>query len=101
MLTVSAPALAAVLSPPPFERAGRLYATWLAMGLMGCVLAAAFDKKRRKMWALCLLLMVAAILQEACGGGSSGGPPPQNYTVTVTATSGAIQHSTPILVTVQ
>ena len=101
MLTVSAPALAAVLSPPPFERAGRLYATWLAMGLMGGVLAAAFDKKRRRMWALCLLLMVATILQEACGGGSSGGPPPQNYTVTVTATSGAIQHSTPILVTVQ
>jgi hypothetical protein len=29
------------------------------------------------------------------------GPPPQNYTVMVMATSGAIQHSTNVTVTVQ
>jgi len=41
-------------------------------------------------------------LPMACGGGSSGPPPPvsQTYTVTVTATSGALQHMTVITVTV-
>lgn len=42
---------------------------------------------------------------EAGRTGGSGsvtkGPPPQNFTVTVTAASGAIQHSTNVAVTVQ
>jgi hypothetical protein len=40
-----------------------------------------------------------------CGGGSSssggGGNPPQSYNITVTATSGALSHSTTITLTVQ
>ena len=70
---------------------------------MACVLATGFDKKRRRLWALSLLMLAATILPAACGDGNSVTkvPPPQNYTVTVTATSGAIQHSTPITVTVQ
>jgi hypothetical protein len=91
------------LIPPPFEQLGRLYAAGLSLGLLGCVLATGFDKKRRRMWALCLLMLAATILSAACGGGSSGPPPPvtQSFTVAVTATSGALQHSTAILVTVQ
>jgi len=103
-LTVNAAALSASLPAPLFEQGARLYAAWLPLGLLGCVLATGFDKKRRRLWALCLLLIVATILPAACGGGSNSPPPPpppQNFTVTVTATSGALQHSTTISVTVQ
>jgi len=101
-LTVSAAALSASLTAPWFEQGATLYGAWLSVGLLGCVLATGFDKKRRRLWALCLLMMAATILPAACGGSSSvtKGPPPQNYTVTVTATSGAIQHSTQVTVTV-
>jgi len=101
-LTVNAAGLAAALPLPPFEQAGRLYAAWLPLGLMGCVAATGLDKKRRRLWALYLLMLVATILPAACGGGGSVTKThAQNYAVTVTATSGAIQHSTPITVTVQ
>lgn len=99
---MNAAALSASLTAPSFEQGARLYAAWLPLGLLGCVLATSFAKKRRRMWALCLLLIVATILPAACGGNSP--PPPQpapNFTVTVTATSGAIQHSTNVTVTAQ
>ena len=101
-LTVNAAALAASLAAPPFEQ-GASYSAWIRLGLLGCVLATGFDTKRRKFWALCLLMSAITILPAACGGGSNvpKRPPPQNYTVTVTATSGAVQHSTAISVTVQ
>jgi uncharacterized repeat protein (TIGR01451 family) len=99
MLTVNAAALSASLTAPWFGQEGRLYATLLPLGIMGFIIATGFDKKRRRVWALCLL-MTATILPAACGGGSGGPPPPQNFTVTVTASSGAIQHSTAIIVTV-
>jgi hypothetical protein len=105
MLTIDARALSAGLRPPPrFEAERSLFAAWLPLGLLGCVLTTSFDKKRCRMWALCLFVMVTAILPAACGGGSSEpvkGPLPQSYTVTVTATSGTLQHSTTISVTVQ
>ncbi len=103
-LTINAGALSAQLAPESFGRACGLFAAWLPLGLMGCVLATGIDKKRRRKWALCLLMLAATILPVACGGGSSSGPPPppaQNYTVTVTATSGSIQHSTTVAVTVR
>jgi len=100
-LIVSATALSASRAAPWFEQGARLSAAWIPLGLLGCVLTG-LDTKRRKYWAMCLLMMVATILPAACGGGSmTKGQPPQNYTVTVTATSGAIQHSTAISVTVQ
>lgn len=99
ILTVNASRLSAAMLPQSFERAGALYATWLPLGLMGCMLTAGFDKKRRRLWLL-LLVMVATVLPAACGGSSSGPPPPQSYTVTVAAASGALQHSANISVTV-
>jgi hypothetical protein len=102
-LTVNAATLSASLTAPWFEQCASLHAAWLPLGLLGCILATGFDKKRRRLRALCLLMLVATILPTACGGGGTPikGPPPQSFTVTVTATSGAIQHSTPITVTVQ
>jgi len=98
-LTVNAAALTAALTSRPFERAETLFATVLPLGLMSLVLIF-FDKKRRKFWALSPLILLATILPAACGGSSSAPPPPQNYTVTVTAQSGVIQHSTTVSVTV-
>jgi len=102
-LTVNVAALSASLSAPWFGQGAKLYAALVPLGLFGCVLATGLDKKRRRMWALCLLVMTATILPAACGGGNSVPPPPvsQSYAVTVTATSGAIQHSTTISVTVK
>ncbi len=101
-LIVSATALLASRAAPWFEQGARLSAAWIPLGLLGCVLATGLDTKRRKYWAMCLLMMVATILPAACGRSSmTKGQPLQNYTVTVTATSGAIQHSTAISVTVQ
>ena len=98
-LTVNASGLRAALMSPSLERAHGLYAAALPLGLFGFVLAAGFDKKRRRMWSLCILLMVIAILPAACGGNSQP-PPAQNFGVTVTATSGAISHTTTVSVTV-
>jgi predicted benzoate:H+ symporter BenE len=100
IFTVNAAALTAAVTSRPFERAETLFATVLPLGLMSLVLTMCFDKKPRKFWALPLLMLLATILPAGCGGSSSAPPPPQNYTVTVTAQSGAIQHSTTISVTV-
>lgn len=101
-LTVNASALSASLTAPWFDQGAGLYAVGLPLGLLGCVLATGFDKKRRKLWALCLLMLAATILPAACGGGSNPPPPvAQSYTVTVTATSDALQHSVNVMVTVQ
>ena len=102
-LTVNTAALSA-LTAPWFEQGARLYAAWLPLGLLGSVLATGFEKKRRRLWALCFLVLATTILPAACRGGGNGVPPPpvtRNYTVTVTATAGALQRSTAISVTVQ
>jgi hypothetical protein len=60
-------------------------------------------ERRRGLWLMYGLLIAFAALQIGCGGGSATQqttPPPLNYTVTVTATSGAIQHTTQVTVTV-
>jgi ABC-type glycerol-3-phosphate transport system substrate-binding protein len=72
----------------------------LPLCLMGLVWSTCFDKKRMKFWALSLLMVLATILPAACGGSSNSAPPPLNYTVTITALSGAIQHSTTVSLTV-
>jgi uncharacterized repeat protein (TIGR01451 family) len=103
-LMIDASALSAGLtSQGGLGATGGLFATWLPLGLFGCVLTRGFAKKRRRQWALSFLAMVVTILPMACGGGNSVTPPPvaRTYTVTVTATSGTIQHSTAISVTVQ
>jgi hypothetical protein len=40
------------------------------------------------------VLFCGLITQVACGGGGSGDPKSTGYAITVTGTSGAMQHST-------
>jgi hypothetical protein len=100
-LTVNATPLTAAVRLRLFERAGTLFATALPLGLMSLVVTTCFGKKRRKFWALSLLMLLATILPEACGGGGAVSRHSQTYTVTVTATSGTIQHSINVTLTVQ
>jgi len=77
------------------------YAVTLPMGALALVLTVSAAGKRRRNWLLFDFLMVA-LLAAACGGSSTPPPPPpaQNFIITVSATSGALQHSTKINVTV-
>jgi FG-GAP-like repeat len=59
------------------------------------------SRKRRVLAVLIgAVLFIGLIAQMACGGGS-GGPKSTAYTVTVTGTSGATQHSSTVNLTVQ
>ena len=100
-LTFSAGKLATSL-PMPLLRAGNLFASLFLFVLVWYVLLPMLDKRQQRQWALCFLILIAAMLPIACGGGNTTPPPvSQTYMVTVTATSGALQHSTAVAVTVQ
>jgi hypothetical protein len=55
---------------------------------------------------VCLMVVAiaGAALVSGCGGGSGGGsstPPPQNYTLTVTGTSGSLSNNFTVTLTVE
>jgi len=105
-LTVTAPTQSAELIPSGEPQVSRpLYAVFLSisLALIGFgLLSGKLEPRRRQLWLACGLLVGLVALQNGCGGGGSSPPPPPtlNYTVTVTATSGAIQHTTQVAVTV-
>jgi uncharacterized repeat protein (TIGR01451 family) len=93
-LTINAANLSASL--PRFHYSQKwLMAVWLPLGILGCIFAV--EKSRRGSWLICLVAMLA-VLPTACGGGRKA---PQNYTVTVNAAAGTLQHSMTIALTVE
>jgi uncharacterized repeat protein (TIGR01451 family) len=103
ILTIKAPATSALFLPQgsawPARSLGILFlqlagTAFLAIGVSP-------DKSRRRLrqtWVLCGLVLALCALGAGC---SSGGPSSSTYVVTVNATSGPIQHSTNVTVTVQ
>ena len=98
-LTITAPTASAAQMPSQQVQPGAFaYAAWLPLA---SVLAAVGGSKKRirRRWALGGSLLLLLVLQSACGGGTTTGQ--TSYTVTVTAASGAIQHTTQVGVTLR
>jgi len=57
-------------------------------------------KGRHVLWSLAASVTVLFAILVGCGG-STRQVTPQNYTVTVTAKSGSLQHTTTVTLTVQ
>jgi len=98
-LTLDASGLAAARGTGSSGPAG-LFAALLPFGFLGCVMAGRFKGRTWQQIAV-LLLFGVTLLVAGCGGGGTAQPQSQNFTVTVTGTSGALQRSTTIPVVVQ
>jgi uncharacterized repeat protein (TIGR01451 family) len=105
-LTITAPATLAAFALPRNDEnktaftLGFLFSA-LLLGGMGLWLG---DFKKRHGFLLLLeggVLILFAVLAGCAAGSSTSGPTPQSYTVTVNATSGSLQHSTTVTLTVQ
>lgn len=104
-LTITAPTQLAQLMPSgDGQLSSPLYAAFLPIPLVLIGLGLARDKsknRKRCLWLLCTLFLAFVVLQGGCGGGSSNQPQQAlNYVITVTGTSGTIQNSNLVNVTV-
>jgi surface polysaccharide O-acyltransferase-like enzyme len=109
-LSITTTATVAQAEPMRKSRSAPVYAVWIqlqAIGLLGMMFATSkhLSKKAR---ALVLLLLVcgAFVFMIGCGGTGIVTPPqtgttPGTYTITVTGTSGHMQHSLPLTLVVQ
>jgi DNA-binding beta-propeller fold protein YncE len=104
-LTIKAPALTAVL---PVQANDLQYAVFIPLPVFALlVLSCASAKSKRRTgrtWLLGALVVGCVVMVAGCGGGTSSvtnSPTPQNYTVTVTGTSGTLQHSVSISANVE
>jgi hypothetical protein len=93
---------AALIVPHPYHGNSHPFSIgWLpvaAFGFMGTGLGCGFSRRRRYLFFVGCVL-AGLIFQAACGGGSSGSKS-VNYAITVTGTSGSMQHSTTTTLTV-
>jgi hypothetical protein len=110
-LSITTTASTALAFPPRPLGATPVYAVWIqlqATGLLGIMLIVpkAATRKQRVL-ILLALLMIALIFMTACAGGTGIAPvtqtgtAPGSYSITVTGTSGNLQHSLPVTLIVQ
>ncbi len=110
-VTISTVATSADLAIPRSVSSQPVYAVWMQLQLFGFVgMMLALPKGRAKkvaVLAVLLLLIGAMLFMTACAGGTGiasqtkTGTTPGAYTITVSGTSGALQHSVPLSLTVQ
>ncbi len=105
-LTVTA---ASTVARTPRRSMPAYFALWLGtLPVFGVVLLAASRRKKRQMLLLLMLLLVLVASHIGCGGGgttqtqssSSSTPGSKAVTITVTGTSGTLQHSSAVTVTI-
>jgi FG-GAP-like repeat/FG-GAP repeat len=85
------------------------YALWFPLvGIVSTTIRVVRKNKKGSLGLLiCAILLSEITFESACGGNGTqtkqlgGGTPPGNYRITVTGTSGSLQHSTSFALTVQ
>jgi len=104
-LTITAPSTLAAFALPRNDGNHAAFALEFSFSamLLGGIGVWLGDFKKRRGLSLLLggVLILFVVLGGCAAGSSTSGPTPQNYTVTVSATSGSVQHSTTVTLTVQ
>jgi hypothetical protein len=111
ILTVTTTASVAQLVPLRSSHERILYAFWMPLqgiGLLGMILVGSGARSRKlRVFFLSLLICTALMFVVGCAGGTGIKTPPQvgttpgTYTISVTGTSGGLQHSIPVRLIVQ